>query len=935
MSHLNNLKNSTALSLVSALLLTGAVSPATAQDADADAEAELEEVVVTGSRIPRKDIVANSPVNVITSEEITLSSSVEIDRLLDALPQTVSSNGPTTNNPGNGTASVNLRNLGTVRTLVLVNGRRFVGESTTGVVDLNNIPPALIERVEVVTGGASAVYGSDAMAGVVNFIMKRDFEGVQVSSQYGITQEGDSDRVNVDLTLGTNFADGRGNITLHGNYFNRSRTLASEREFAATQFNETTDDNGNPIFVPGGSSRIPEGRFSGSGLNVFVDSNGSLVNYDGDQHAFNFAPFNNLQLPLERWSMSGTGNYELTDGINLFTEMTFTNSKVNRELAPTPFAESGFTIDLNNPFIPANLLTAFQGIDADGDGLVTQSVFRRMLEAGSRVNADNHNLYRFVVGANGEFSNGMVWEVFYNYGRSEESQRQDGNIVISRFQQGLLVDPDDPTQCSVQTNGCVVLNPFGEGNFTQEMVDFVTIAATNLTAVEQQQVGANVAGDIFELPAGAVGMAAGVEYRKESSETNPDTFLATGDIDGFNAGLPTAGSFDVKEFYAEAVVPILADTEGAQYLGLEMGVRFSDYSTAGGVTSYKIGGEWRPVEDLKIRGLYQRAVRAPNVQELFLGQSNSFPGATDFCDASANPTQAEQDFCVNSLGVPADAIVGFQQEDSQIEVLLGGNPDLFEETSDTWSVGFVYTPESVPGLLVSADYFSIRVEDAIAQFGGGLQQTIDACRADLSLQNEFCSVLTARRADGQLEQVPQFNQNIALRTSKGLDFNASYSFEAWGGNMNLVLAGTRTFESDRQGSPIVPINECVGTVGVRTTCGRADPKWRGIVRGTYNMDDVTVSLRYRYIGKVTDERVALGTRNAADTLVPVIGAEHYLDATFSYDLRENLNLFMTVDNLLNNEPPVFGRGAAGQFNTDSGTYDVLGRRFTVGFRANF
>lgn len=927
-----NLKNSLlrGTAVAAASLAFGMGPGVSAQDSQ-DSEADLEEVVVTGSRIPRKDLVANSPVNVISSEEIKLSAAVEVDRLLDVMPQTVSSNGPTTNNPGNGTASVNLRNLGTVRTLVLVNGRRFVGESTTGVVDLNNIPPALVERVEVVTGGASAVYGSDAMAGVVNMILKDDFEGVEIGGQYGITQEGDSDRMNVDLTLGTNFADGRGNVTLYGNYFKRKRTLASERDFAATQFNELSDGT----FVPGGSSRIPEGRFSGSGLNVFVDDSGQVVNYDGNQHAFNFAPFNNLQLPLERWSMTGIGSYELSDSINLFAEMTFTNSKINRELAPTPFAESGFTIDLNNPHIPANLLASFQGVDTDNDGFVTMSLFRRMLEAGPRVNADNHNLYRFVVGANGEFGNGMTWEVFYNFGRSEESQRQDGNIVISRFQQGLLVDPNDPTQCSVTTGGCVVLDPFGPGGFTQEMVDYVKIAATNLTAVQQQQIGANVAGDVFDLPAGPVGIAAGVEYRKESSETNPDTFLATGDIDGFNAGQPTAGSFDVKEFYTEAVVPLLADTPGAQYLGLELGARFSDYSTAGGVTSFKIGGEWRPVPDLKVRGLYQRAVRAPNVQELFLGQSNSFPGATDFCDVDANPTQTERDFCVNQLGVPADAIDGFQQEDSQIEVLLGGNPDLFEETSDTWSVGFVYTPEAVPGLIVSADYFSIRVEDAIATFGGGLQQTIDACRADLSLQNDFCSVLTARRADGQLEQVPLFNQNIALRTSKGIDFNASYAMEAGDGELRFTLAGTRTLESNRQGSPIVPINECVGVVGVRTTCGRADPKWRGVARATYSQDTFSVSMRYRYLGSVTDERVAFGTREASNTFVPVIGAEHYLDTTITYDVAENVNVFLTVDNLLNNKPPVFGRGAAGQFNTDSGTYDVLGRRFSVGFRASF
>lgn len=279
-----------------------------------DAEAEFEEVVVTGSRIPRKDLIANSPVNVISSEEIAVGAFVEVDRVLDSLPQTASSNGPTTNNPGNGQANVNLRNLGTQRTLVLLNGRRMVGTGANGVVDLNNIPPALVKQVEVVTGGASAVYGSDAMAGVVNFILKDDFEGVQVNGQYGLSQEGDSERYNVDFTMGGNFADGRGNVVIYGNYLKRAQTLAGDRDFAAVQLDEFLDDNGNPIFLPGGSSSIPQGRFSGSGgFNFLVDDNGNPVAYDGSQHAYNFAPVNNLQLPLDRVSVSALGNYQITE----------------------------------------------------------------------------------------------------------------------------------------------------------------------------------------------------------------------------------------------------------------------------------------------------------------------------------------------------------------------------------------------------------------------------------------------------------------------------------------------------------------------------------------------------------------------------------------------------------------------------------------------
>lgn len=928
----------------------GYLAPVVAQDQSA--LEEFEEVVVTGSRIPRKDIVANSPVNVVTSEEFALSATVEVDRILDALPQTVGSNGPSTNNPGSGSATVDLRNLGTARTLVLVNGRRVVGNGTTGVVDLNNIPPALIERVEVVTGGASAVYGSDAMAGVVNFIMKRDFEGIQTGGQYGITQEGDSERYNIDFTAGANLADGRGNVTLSANYFKREQTNASERDFSQVQFAEDLDDNGNPIFVPGGSTTIPEGRFNSNTLDDLgvldsfgngIGSGGAIVTSDGQVRAFedpedryNFAPTNALQLPLERWNISGTTNYQLADNIEFFAELNYTHSEINRQLAPTPFSESGFQFSLANPLMPSAVRDVFAQMDTDGDGIVSSGIRRRMEEAGPRVEVNTRDMWRVVAGLNGEVLNGMRWEVFYNFGRSEESQRQQGNISISRFQQGLLVDPTNTSQCADTSNGCVVLNPFGAGVMTQEMVDFLSVTASNQTNVQQQQIGANIAGDVLDLPAGPLGIALGVEYRKESAENLNDPVLQAGDIDGFSGGLDTEGSYDVKEVYLEGIIPILEGAPFAEYLGLEAGIRFSDYSTAGGVTSYKIGGEWRPIADLKFRGLYQRAVRAPNINELFLGQSNGFPGATDFCDIVRNPTrtQAEADFCVQ-LGVPAGSIDTYTQDNIQIEGLFGGNPDLFEETSDTWSVGAVYTPESIPGLMVSADMYSIKIEDAIATFGGGLQSTIDACAATLDINDPFCAVLTARESDGQLSKVPLFNQNIASLEAKGVDFAASYGFEALGGSIDTTLSGTRLFDSITQGSPVLDPNECAGAVGVRTICGRANPKWRLTGRVTYKRDALTASIRYRYIGSVTDERVALGNEDPANLFRPYIGDQHYFDTTIRYEIREGLSVYTTIDNVFNNKPPLIGDASRGNHNTDAGTYDVLGRRFSVGFRASF
>ena len=813
-------------------------------------------------------------------------------------------------------------------------------------VDVNNIPPALIDRVEVATGGASAVYGSDAMAGVVNFILKKNYEGIGISGQFGMTEDSDSDRTNVDFIWGANSADGRGNAVIYANYFNRDQTFASARDFSAIELDEDTDDNGNPILSPGGSSRIPEGRFFGSaftgltdvngdtigGSGFFVDANGNPDDYTSPDDTFNFAPFNNLQLPLERWTTTALGSYEVSDNISMFGEFTFANNRINRTLAPTPYNESSVDIDLNNPFIPAGTLALLQQADVDGDGIVTGGISRRMLEAGGRTSDDSRNLFRGVIGLEGNLS-GWDWEVYYNYGRMENTQRQGGNIVLSKFQEGLLVDPSNPNVCASGNSACVVINPFGEGNFTPEMVDWVRAAATNITNVEQRTIAANIGGSIMELPAGPLGFAAGVEQRDEEAEFLPDTFLASGDVDGFNAGLPTAGEYDVTELYFESIIPLVSGASFAEYAALEVGYRYSDYSNVGGVDTYKFGGEWRPTDNLKLRGLYQRAVRAPNVLELFRGPSNSFPGGEDFCNAGPDRTAEEEAFCLQ-LGVPSDLLGAFEQPDDQIEVILGGNPNLQPEESDTWSVGFVYQPAWLDGLQFSADYYSIEIQGAIAQFGGGLQSTIDACNQNLSLDNVFCQPLTARNAAGELEFVPLPNQNIAEFATEGVDLNASYSTEVWNGNLlDLTFAATHVFKNEQQSSPVTDVVECVGSVGVRGTCGNADPEWRVVGRATLRTGKLRSTLRYRYVGEIENELISLGTDPSTLAVTDVSG-EHYVDLGLTYNYSDNIDLILNFDNLLDNEPPVLA-DAGGQFNTDASVYDVLGRRFTTGFRIRF
>lgn len=951
---------STAVFCVGAMLGTNGVAQAQDQDQEA-----IEEVVVTGSRIPRPDVVSNSPVSVIDAEEFELTLATEAEDVLGSFPQITPIATATTNNPGTGTALISLRNLGSVRTLVLVNGRRFIGSDVFGRVDVNNIPPALIERTDIVTGGASAVYGSDAVSGVVNFILKDDFEGMQADAQFGVTQRGDSERYNVSLTMGTNFADGKGNVTIFGNWFKRARTLADARGFSENAWNNSLDSNGNLVQEPGGSTTIPQGRFSSlpfgdvnDGLDPFgtaIGSSGVLIEGSNframvrPQDEYNFAPANNLQLPGERWMMTSTGHYQFTEDFRLFAEMSYANMRIDRLLAATPFGESGFMFDLRNPFMPAAFADYLSNFDTDDDNIVSLSFNRRMLEAGERLSLDNRNTYRFVVGFDGKVADTWDWEVYYNFGRFTNSNRQDGNISISRMQQGLLVDPEDPTQCLNTSNGCVVLNVFGEGVFTQDMVDFVRVAATNLTSAQQQVLAGSLVGDLFELPAGPVGVAFGAEWRSENASFQPDTFLASGDVDGFNAGLPTQGHYSVWEVYSEARVPIVSGEEWADYLGLEAGIRFSDYSLAGSVTSYKILAEYQPISELKIRGGFQRAIRAPNINELFRGIANSFPGGDDFCNAvtsTGDPdpdrTAAERQFCLEN-GIPMALIDNFVQNNTQIEVLLGGNANLQPEKSDTWTVGGVWQPDSIPGLQLTIDYYNIEIDDAISSFGGGLQSTLTACRLSLDPNDVFCQRLTdARRSDGQLEKVDLSNQNIAFLKSSGIDFRADYDWELPGdwGVLDISMAGTKVFDLLTQGSPVVPIVHCEGFAGVRGTCGRTTPTWKFVNRVTWRHGDTRFSLRHRFLSSVKDERITLANSlgNPVPVLpVPNISSRHYLDATAVWDINETYRVSFTVTNLMDKEPPLLDRagGVAGQFNTDAAVYDILGRRFVIGLTAKY
>jgi outer membrane receptor protein involved in Fe transport len=912
----------------------------------------VEEVLVTGSRIVRKDFVAPSPVQTVDSERITLQGTINTEQLLNQLPQVVPGLTNTSNNPGDGTASVDLRGLGSQRTLVLVNGKRMVPTGQDGTVDINNIPAALIERVEVVTGGASAVYGSDAVAGVVNFIMKTDFEGVQFDSRYSLTEENDGDRYDLSLTMGANFDGGRGNATFFVGYTDREDVFAGDRGFSETALGDAIGDD--PYLYPFGSSGIPgtlvfgtanfpDGTTNSSGARFNPD--GTASPYNGATDSYNFSPVNYLQLPQERYTMNANIRYDLNDKITAYGEGLFVETTVPQQLAPTPAQLLGVNFAYaDSPFLSDQAKQMFAAsFDEDGDGVAEISrLRRRLVENDVRFANNDRTVTRFIVGLKGDLGDSWQWDVYYNWGKVKTNERLTGDAAGSRLTAALNtvdgVTCIDPLTGGAIGGGCVPANIWGEGNISPEAIDYIQVGATNTTDYEQVYFGGTMTGTVFELPAGDVGVAFGAEYRDEKSAFTPDEFLASGDVLGFNSGEPTVGEFDVTEVFGEINVPILADVPFASYLGVNGAYRYSDYSTVGTVSSFAYGAEWAPISDLRFRGQFQRAVRAPNIVELFQGSANGFPSFQDPC--AGGVTGALRDFCVQT-GIPASRIDTFEEADSQVEATFGGNPDLSEEESDTITFGFVYQPEWLSGLSLTLDYYQIEIDGAIDVAGGGVNNLIALCYQSLNASSEFCQAIT-RDANGDIINVNALNANIAEFTTEGIDLQVQYAWDLGfglggdGSTLTLQAIGNHTMENSFVPAPGQPQRDCEGRFGSpcgQTLVGTAIPENKWDTSLTWASGPMSVFLQWSWIDEVTDTRIDDGT--PANTLpVPELDSISYWNLSGRYSFNDMIDLTLGVENLFDEDPPKYGDQSV-QSNTDPSTYDVLGRRYWAGLTVRF
>lgn len=946
-------------------------SPISSQPAgDAEQRAEVGEIVVTGSRIRRPDLTSASPIAVVNDEEFTLSGAVNVEQVINTLPQVIPGATSFSNNPGGGVATLNLRGLGATRNLVLVNGRRYIFFDASQVVDLNTVPSFLVDSVEVVSGGGSAVYGSDALAGVINFRLRNDINGVVGGAQYNITERGDGRRFNAYTAIGTQFPDGRGNVAVYAEYYKRGQIGQGDRDFS--RFALVDGANG---LVPGGSANVPEGRFVatggagvptatiGAGTNyigsgAFFATPGASRPYAGNTDAYNYAPANFLMVPQERWTLGGYGEYEIADGINAFAEVNFINNRVENELAATPITQNvDYNLTAIRPFVSAADFAQLQTIAARQQaanaaaaaagralpfgaftagtgqfgalqpGFVRLTTNYRVTQIANRNASDDRNAFRVLTGLRGDITNDLSYEAYYMYARTRNAQVQEGNVSRSAF---------------TRLAGNGTCNVFGAGQLSDACISGASILAQNNEISELQVASGSVSGSLFQSPWAnqAVGFALGAEWRKMSAQFIPDTALQSGDVVGFNAGQSTQGSYDVKEVFAELNVPLIQDGF-INLLEINGAARYSDYSleAVGGVWTYAVRGILAPIRDIQFRAAYQRAVRAPNVAELFGGQSVGFPAATDPCALASAATNATiRDVCI-ATGVPA-ANVGqaFLQPNTQIEGRFGGNPDLEEEVADTYTAGVVIRPRFIPRLNVTADYYDIRIENAIATAGGGVNGILNLCYNVIQDASSPLCQLIQRDTQGIISGPPNVvsagNANLASLRAKGVDVQVDYTqplgFSMLGGTesrLNFFFLASYTEENSF--TPVVGVDEvvrCAGRFG--NNCDDPTPRWKWSSRLSLLDGPMTASIRWRHLNAVTDDD------EDTDYFVERIDDYDVFDLAIGFNVNDNFTLNLGVNNIFDKDPPVIGDNQE-QANTYPGTYDVLGRDFFVSAQFRF
>ena len=904
-------------------------SGAIAQTSDDDA-LSLEEVVVTGSRIKRSDTSSISPITVLTEEDLAMSGNLTLENFIQDMPSVNGGDfGAGVNNGNPGIASVSLRGLGPNRTLVLVNGKRFASASVNGFVDLNMIPTAIVERVEVLRDGASTVYGSDAIAGVVNIITKKDFEGVDIELGYDITSESDGEMLNGALVLGNSFD--KGNFIVTAQINTREEIRQGDRAFSACPFFDDgvqTICGGSPTTTP--AQFTPLGADSAIGGHV-LDADGTTVRpFNAATDAFNFAALSYLTTPQDVFSAYAAANYEMFEApvlgtVNATLEMNFANRESDQLLAPVGTFGGWITSQEhpNNPF--GDALCASNPLCTAPQDVATS---RRLTESGGRKFTQDVNTWRISTGFDGNFENGWTWDLNYTLAKWVDSQRDEGRPNRPNIENMM-----DPTLCAAATNGCPgVYNPFisDSMNAAQVAYGFVGVNTKDESSLNVFQL--NFSGDMggFALPGGDIGWALGYENRREEASSSPDGGAAIGAI-AFTPGNVTGGKYQVDEVYGEVSLPILSGATFAELLTLEASARWTDVDfLSKSDTVYKVALEWAPIEDIRLRATFSEGFRAPNISELFLGQQQSAESYTDPCrNYGTSGTDAN-----TVANCQADGLApNFNLATFQATTLQGGNPNLQPETSESLTFGLVLTPSFAERLSVSVDYFDIEIKDAVGT--APTSEVISACYASPNFSDPLCALIvgpafpgvdetpspsapTRRNSNLQISGVLQTNANLATYKTSGVDFQVDYGLETGIGGLDFRVAGTYLQDYDYLPFSGGELIKLAGLFGGDPAFGNPATfaEWQVNYGVTLTRDDWGANLTARYMSETIDiDAAPANLQNVAKaiTYVDVQGFYNWNDVKFTVGVR----------NLADEKPPYVT--AYDDMNTLQFSYDTQGR----------
>jgi iron complex outermembrane recepter protein len=948
-----------------------ATPPVIAADADAVPDEKLQEVVVTGSLISDPNRVSPSPIVITTMEDLKQSGTVTLEASLNQLPQFAPAG--SAGNGGQGTgghATVNLHALGANRNLVLLDGRRLPLADIFGTVDINLVPDSILSSVQTITGGASAVYGSDAMSGVVNFISLKQFEGVSFDAQYGNSEHGDLGQSKASLAFGTSFADGRGHALLSLGYSHRQGLTGDKRDFFT--FVTPSSFIGQSTFVPSATNlpnqAVVNTLFTGYGattpvantLNLGFNDDGSLFtqtgakNYKGpttDGYAvlagnvrMPVGPQTIIQNPLDRKSVFTKFDYQLVPEVNAYGQILYVDSDVftssGRSL--TQFGNLT-TIPVTNPLIPNDLRTLLASRPNANAPFTWNG---RYVGVPSKAWNEQYTTAQYLGGLKGALPvKDWTWDVFAAYDNTDHLQANQ-NAVLKSQVQNLLNAADGGN--SICAGG---FNPFGITNTTvlsDACRRYISTTANSTEELSQTTFQGVIQGTIMELPAGNLALALLADHRRNTFEYRPDSQLAAQNIEAVIASQPTQGAISVKEFAAQIDIPLLADKPFIRKFSLGAAFRRSDYSTSGGVNSYEGDLRWEPVASLLVRGGYQRAVRAPNIGELFAAASGSQiafgtpPAALgDPCDIRSTARTGAGGSSVRSLclaqGIPGAVIDSYTFPTTATAGLTQGNRALSPEIADTYNFGLSWTSRSdsplLSGLNASVDYYNIKIDQVISVVPGlsALSKcyNLDGSNPGYDATNSFCQLLQ-RDSNGLLQVINTPYLNLGGLKTQGIDLQLGWSLPIGAGKLFTNTGIGYLMKYSVQTLPGSAFQDFDGTntIAANQTVSNSFPKWKALTTVGFTQGGALVSVRWRYQNAMAD------VTSVTTPATPGRGVPAYslVDLFGSYDLNDKWQLRAGVTNLADKDSVLV---ASSQTSTDTSVFDAVGRSYYMGFRVGF